>query len=698
MRIHRVQFSDFKGVSADIPWAPAMVLFGANDSGKTNLLEAFLSTFGARENVRQDDASPLAYVRLEVELDGLELEGHPDQEIFLSWFLAGNTGVDWCLGDEDLAQHKDVLEDVHARIGELSRENAASPWRSPPKVAALVQRTLNTIREAWDSLISAGADFSEAGIRRGEEAASSRYFRLCSNHVEWLPQHSDLRDHPLLWVEMTELPHGGWPALDCFFDAPAIRVIPVGVASDTLAVLRNQLEVLLPRLIEQHGGPEVWGPMAVHLLGIAKDGSGDAWGIRDGDSYVLRESMAKACQGLSARITELAPPFVSASYAIRLVPLSPVDWSRAGGHHVAVQLCTRDGARSFNPELSSSGVAGWTSLALAEAVRMTQLELEPRSGPTIYVFDEPEAHLHPAAQKQAAAWVAERVRSGANMLLATHSVPFLDLPLADTEYFKVTRAADWTTQVTRISGDILGAVAEDAESMGLPPMALLQLTRAWLVVEGEHDRRILDAFFGRELQGAGIQLVPLRGAARAKASFLNLGALAPLGVPFCVLLDNARAAAVRAGQIPRHAMSEEEHIVAQLVRLEREEGIQLSVFGLPYPDIVCALPFEAVREVARENKGKPEAAASWSEFLGRYDELRRGAQERREKAPDFKRFVLEELGVVGLGADRLVGETLAKCDGQQCASVELARLVSEIVARVDAGHLAMPALPADETA
>jgi hypothetical protein len=345
----------------------------------------------------------------------------------------------------------------------------------------------------------------------------------------------------------------------------------------------------------------------------------------------------------------------------------------------------------------SSGIATWTSLALAEAIRVTELALDPRARPTIYVFDEPETHLHPVAQKQAAAWVAERVRNGANVLLASHAVPFLDLPLADVEYFKVTRAADWETQIGRITGDVMGAVGEAAESMGLPPVALLQLTRAWLVVEGEHDSMILSRFYGRSLRSVGIQILALRGAARAKASFLTLAAFAPLGLPFFVLLDNARAEAVKSARIPDEEMTEEERIVAQLVRLGREKGVELDVFGLPYPDIICALPIEAVREVARKNKGKPEAASSWSDLIGQFEELRRGAKERREKALDFKRFVLDALGIVGLGADRLVAEALLKCEGEPPKPSELSRLVNEVVARVDAFRSPLSVPPADES-
>jgi hypothetical protein len=51
VRVKTLTVSDFKGVEARLPWAAAVVLFGANDSGKTNILEA-LASFFAEETAR----------------------------------------------------------------------------------------------------------------------------------------------------------------------------------------------------------------------------------------------------------------------------------------------------------------------------------------------------------------------------------------------------------------------------------------------------------------------------------------------------------------------------------------------------------------------------------------------------------------------------------------------------------------------
>ena len=388
------------------------------------------------------------------------------------------------------------------------------------------------------------------------------------------------------------------------------------------------------------------------------------------------------------------------------MPLFPDEWHAHGGQHVTVRLRPRLRREDFDLAVASSGIAAWTSFALSEAIRLTEEELakairlkeealaevDPASEgaraavTTVYVLDEPEAHLHPLAQEQAAAWVAERARTGAHVLLATHAVPFLSLPLGDVEYFQVTRDQDWWTRAKPITGDILGAVADSAEALGLPPVALIQLTRAWLVVEGEHDCRILDAFYGRELRQARIRILPLRGAASAKAAFMNLEALAPLGLPFFCLFDNALAEAVRTGQVESDRMTQEERIVEQVLRLYAKERVEGEVLGLPYPDIICALPIEAVRCLARENDGKPDAASTWNDLIDRHHQQSIEAAERGKKGPNFKTFVLMSLGLRNWSTDRLVEEALLACEGQPSPASPLSRIVSEVVASVGDRH------------
>jgi len=527
---------------------------------------------------------------------------------------------------------------------------------------------------------------SRPGWEVDAEAFDSRWFVSGEGvNLEWLRPDGD----PASSLAEFGL-YGRSPGIKSLNEPLGIRVVRVPASEESLAGLYGRLEALLEQLSVKDRG-RVSQPGESGLLHPSPI-ENSPWVERVGEVVSLRPVINAQCQTLSDRINELAPKFVSDAYEIVLAPLHPDEWHACGDRRIAIRLRPHELDRDFDLSVASSGITAWVISTASEALRLVEDELaemarQPESallrpGLTVYVFDEPEAHLHPLAQEQAAVWIADRARAGAYVLLATHAVPFLQLPLEDVEYLRVTRAPDWETVIEPITGDILGAVGESAEALGLPPAALIQLTRAWLVVEGEHDRQILTAFYGRELRGAGIQILALRGAGRAKASFLNLDALGHLRIPFYCLLDNTRAMAVRAGRIDGASMSEEERIAEQLIRLSEHDGTRLEVYGLPFPDIICALPIEAVREVTRENGGNPESADSWDDLIFQHERHRHEARERGQRALALKPFVLETLGLNGWSADYLVAEALRVAGGQAPAASPMSRLVTEIIARV----------------
>src|SRR5262249_25019478 len=159
-------------------------------------------------------------------------------------------------------------------------------------------------------------------------------------------------------------------------------------------------------------------------------------------------------------------------------------------------------------------------------------------------------------------WIVQTLGEGTIALLATHAPPFLSLPTEDVEYVAVERGEEGMTSARPITADVLGAVRDMSASLGIHPAALVQLARAWLFVEVEDDRQVLDALFGRALRQAGVVVLRFHGASRAKATFADLELIAQLNRPFYAMLDNVRAEAVKGGDLPPNP-TEEEKIVEQ---------------------------------------------------------------------------------------------------------------------------------------
>ncbi|GEM_PF-5450604 len=723
MHICGARIEKYKGVDVELPWASAIVLFGANDSGKTNILEAFLANLGDGRAVRGEGDAELG---LDIELDGLHTPGHPDQELFLTMLLSYGEGPFW-LESESWVSHSgvdsEVVDELQRGWDDLQRDYASlgSGEDRTSRIAKLVERAFSLAAANWDQYV--GTSDVPTGLsvpRSGREAVASCAFRAYRGSLAWFaPGGADI-----VYLGCPYLPNRENAS---YLDMLGVRVVRVDASTAAFATIYERLERAMPTVAVKHRRFDHAFPAANlgHLdptsldvrailrgdIALTPDREKQPWLIREGNLTALRPSMQAACEEFSTYVTGLAAPFVSSAYDIRIVPLHPDEWPDHDGRHLGVCLRSHRTGQLFDLESASSGMATWTGFALSETLRLAEegsIPLlvpwftedtadpsgvrdvrypspldQPPEALTVYVFDEPETHLHPLAQQQAADWIAERARTGANVLLASHALPFLDMPLKDVEYLKVTRNEEWETKAERITGDILGAVAKSAADLGLPPVALVQLTKAWLVVEGEHDRLILNAFFGEELRRAGLQILPLRGAARAKASFMAVEALKPLCLPFFWLLDNtyARRLEDKTGSEPK---TQEEFIAAQLKRLAAEEGTDLRMLTWPYPDIICALPIEAVRRLAFEKRGTPDAATSWQELIERHEIQRREAEENGKKPADFKGYVLETFQLKGRGADWFVNGVLRLCEQRSPDGCPLTPVVSSVIAAVEA--------------
>ena len=172
MRFRKVCISGGRHMDVELPWASAMVLFGPNDSGKTNILEDFvwgIGMKGARKATRGGRAGELTF---EVELDGIDIPGHPDGETFVSWFLSWSVPVSWP-GLEDLRDYPE-LRRAWLDLQYAYADNLPQGEGRGAGVAQLAEGIRKIAAAYWDLRAAAGAVASEhPAPRSGEVAVAS---------------------------------------------------------------------------------------------------------------------------------------------------------------------------------------------------------------------------------------------------------------------------------------------------------------------------------------------------------------------------------------------------------------------------------------------------------------------------------------------------------------------------------------------
>lgn len=146
-------------------------------------------------------------------------------------------------------------------------------------------------------------------------------------------------------------------------------------------------------------------------------------------------------------------------------------------------------------ELSTAGAGLVSLIATAAALEWTgQAVVAGKSPVRMFLFDEPEAHLHPRLQGESGVRTAEAVRRyGAQMILATHSVEMIDRlgRLADTVLLHVDRSAREGVKLTT-DNEVITALDEFCN---LTPYASINFlaSRRVLFHEGPSDWKILNA-------------------------------------------------------------------------------------------------------------------------------------------------------------------------------------------------------------
>ncbi len=255
--------------------------------------------------------------------------------------------------------------------------------------------------------------------------------------------------------------------------------------------------------------------------------------------------------------------------------------------------------------------------------------------PRILVIDEPEQHLHPQAQEIIASWASKQATQHHAVVIATHSPAFLALPPKQATICQVQRIGH-ETRVRTLPPvhdvDVVARARQLGFELGLGREALVQLTRAVVLVEGEWDRQMLYRFYAPELHEQRILVVPLQGSDEL-GGLADAAVIPTLGLPVIALLDEVRANSWEELAELSGKLSKAERCLRDLANAL---GTWLQIVHYEDPDVICALPEAAVLAAY------PGACfTGWDDLLTQW----RAATSADETTYSFKRWALEAMAL-----------------------------------------------------
>ncbi|MCA1709339.1 MAG: AAA family ATPase, partial [Actinobacteria bacterium] len=382
-------------------------------------------------------------------------------------------------------------------------------------------------------------------------------------------------------------------------------------------------------------------------LRAAKPGSSWIEDESDGTAR-LRADITALVAKIASQANELLPPFVRdlGSLAIGIERMS--SWTDDAPRSVVRwRFSDREGESHFN--MLGAGTRRWIAASLEAACEDILRVTVGRPNP-LYLIDEPEMHLHPLSQTEVLRWIEDRVAEGATAVLTTHSPLILATERESSRLIGLVRHGSHVGQVD-ISDDLLdeiGSIDGLADAIGTDRVAALQLTRGILVVEGEHDRKVIKKFFGPELARARIRLLPIRGTKNTMA-LADSELFASLGLRLCVMFDEVSDTVLASGDIAVAGSAEEKKMLELLNAVEklRRPGQEVKAVAFDLPDVMCALPLDGIRRAFPQ----VTLGIDWPEIIKRWRSL-------SNPKGGFKQYALKQLGLDGIHPDAFVDGTL----------------------------------------
>lgn len=262
------------------------------------------------------------------------------------------------------------------------------------------------------------------------------------------------------------------------------------------------------------------------------------------------------------------------------------------------------------------------------------------SWPRVLLVDEPELALHPVAVDHLADGLRMHLRSlqpEASVIATTHSPGLLSIADRPLHFARDSDGAS-SIMSMRATTDLDLAV----EELGIRRSDLLQRYRVFLVVEGAHDKAVLEELFGDEWEAIRTRILVMRGAKHALSVAASEVLLEFTDAHVVLLLDNldhqlltnlAQARALGMDGSVRRAIRLLDGLTTERI-LTGEEVVAVSVakaslntrpdrvhvHGLPRGDIIEYLPESAFglkgqwRSLRKDYADVVEPGREWMSF------------------------------------------------------------------------------------
>ena len=361
------------------------------------------------------------------------------------------------------------------------------------------------------------------------------------------------------------------------------------------------------------------------------------------ESWQINESLQEFFNQFADLATRFLPDFLDGSIQANIH--LPTGWNDR--FRMTLRYRDRESEKSHPVGSLGRGSARWVAAAIQIALRLivrgrhsdsAEVFREKNFSGYLLLLDEPEAHLHPLAVKSIIRWCHLMVATGFNIVVASHHEEFLRHSGADVAHVHISRSGNPPeTHARTLLASATPLLQDVARDLGMHPATVLSLIRGILFVEGPLDQAVLDEYASTALEAAGVAIVPIHGTRNWEG--LIDGELTPrLGIKVGILTDDTDPATM--AHRSNKKRSREETWVTRLQKSYADQGFPPPTsFGIPEKDLLFALPAEGIRNCY------PERASNFPGWLQMLEECRTAFGLGPSDSPPWKTYAEQQYGL-----------------------------------------------------